>query len=575
MAQRLGSRGLEDVAQSAPEPEEVAPAPGRPPFGGLRRSVSLVTGNRNLRRIQLAFVASSIGDWAYATAVAVWAYEVGGARAVGIWMAIRYTLMALSAPFTSALADKMSRKLLMILADLVRALLITAAAVCLFLDGPPAGVFVLATLSSLVGTPFMVAQRSLLPALSRRPEELTAANGTASTIESLSFFVGPALAATMLGFADVEVVFLLNVATFVWSMALVSGVSVPEPAAAEAEATEEAPSAGFLAETSAGFRCIAADPGLTLVTAAACVQTVIAGATTVFVLVMADTILGTGPRGVGYLEAVLGIGALAGGVLAISRAARGRLGTDLVVGVLLWSAPLVLVTIWPSPVACFVAMALLGLGNPLVDVNLDTIVQRLSPDAVLGRVFGALEACFITTMALGALTMPFLIDWLGLRLALLGVATPVVVAALALLPSMRKLEHRLAAPSSMALLSGVDIFAPLGSPALESLAQAASEFRFAAGDVLVREGAESDRFFIIESGLVEVVQGDRVLRREGPGEYFGEIGLLRDVPRTATITAVEATVVQAVDRDDFLRAVTGHREARLTAENIATRRLAV
>ena len=576
MAHRLGGRCLEDIAQPAPEAEALTP--GRGPLGGLRRSVSLVAGNRNLRRIQLAFVASSIGDWAYATAVAVWAYEVGGARAVGIWMAIRYTLMALSAPFTSTLADKMSRKLLMILADLVRALLITAAAVCLFLDTSAALVFVLATLASLVGTPFMVAQRSLLPALSRRPEELTAANGTASTIDSLSFFVGPALAATMLGFTDVQVVFLLNVATFVWSMALVAGVSVPDSAAAAPEsdeATEEAPSAGFLAETSAGFRCIAADRGLTLVTAAACVQTVIAGASTVFLLVMADTILGTGPRGVGYLDAVLGVGALAGGVLAISRAGRGRLGTDLIVGVLLWSAPLALVTIWPSPVTCFAAMALLGLGNPLVDVNLDTIVQRLSPDAVLGRVFGALEASFITTMALGAFAMPFLIEWLGLRYALLAVATPVVVGALALLPSMRKLEGRLAAPSSMALLSGVDIFAPLGSAALETLAQSASEFCFASGDVLVREGAESDRFFIIESGLVEVAQGDRVLRREGPGEYFGEIGLLRDVPRTATITAVEATVVQAIDRDVFLRAMTGHREARLTAENIATRRLAV
>ena len=220
-------------------------------------------------------------------------------------------------------------------------------------------------------------------------------------------------------------------------------------------------------------------------------------------------------------------------------------------------------------------MALLGLGNPLVDVNLDTIMQRLSPDAVLGRVFGALEACFITTMALGALVMPFLIEWFGLRYALLGVAAPVVAAALLMLPSMRRLEARLAAPPNLALLSGVDIFAPLGSAALESLARTATELRFAAGDVLVQEGSESDRFFVIDSGLVEVSQGDRVLRREGPGEYFGEIGLLRDVPRTATITAAEDTVVQALDRDDFLRAVSGHGEARLMAENIATRRLAM
>lgn len=566
---------MSEVTAPDPRPGEVVPP--RRPFGGFRRSVKLVFGNRNIRRVQLAFVGSSIGDWAYGTAVAVWAYEVGGAKAVGIWMAIRFTLMAIAAPFTSTLADKMSRKLLMILADLTRAVLITTSAACLFLDAPPATVFVLATVTSLVGTPFLVAQRALLPTLAHRPEELTAANGTASTIESLSFFAGPALAAFLLGFTSVEVVFLVNVATFIWSMALVMGVSVDEKVgsdgveAAEDDDAEES----FLTEVSAGFRAIAADKGVAAVVIAICVQTVIAGGTTVFTLVMADTILGTGARGVGYLDASMGVGAVVGGIWAISRASRGRLGGDLLIGVYLWSLPLILIAIWPTPVSCFAAIILLGLGNPLVDVNADTIVQRLTPDAVLGRVFGALEAAAIATMALGALVTPFLIDWLGLRWGLVALATPVALMALAMVPIMRRLDQTMKAPENLPLLAAVDIFAPLGEAALESLARSATEMQFAAGVVLVREGEQADRFFIIESGLVEVTQTDRVLRREGPGEYFGEIGLLRDVPRTATITAVEDTVVQVVDRDDFLRAVTGHREARLTAENIASKRLAV
>lgn len=564
---------MSDVTEGGSESDGSDAPPGR--LGGLRTSLTAVAGNRNLRRIQLAFLGSAIGDWAYATAVAVWAYEAGGAKAVGIWVAIRYTLMAVSAPFTSTLADKMSRKLLMVLCDVIRAFLIAAAALCLFIDAADAWIFVFATVSALVGTPFLVAQRSLLPALAERPEELTAANGTASTIESMAFFVGPALAATLLGFTSIQVVFLLNVATFVLSLLLILGVSVPAADTPPPPSGDDDDAPGFLAEASAGFRTIAGDKGLTLVTLAACVQTVIAGGSAVFMLVMADTILGTGPRGVGYLDAVLGIGALLGGVLAISRAGRGRLGTDLVVGILLWSVPLALVTVWPSPVSCFAAMALLGLGNPLVDVNLDTIVQRLAPDEVLGRVFGALEAAFITTMALGAVAMPFLIDGVGLRLGLLALAAPVAVLALFMLPSMRRLEQRLRAPDNLALIEQVDIFSPLGGVALESLARSATEFRFAAGDVLVREGDQADRFFIVQEGLVEVSQGERVLRREGPGEYFGEIGLLRDVPRTATITAVENTVVQVIDRVDFLRAVSGHREARLTAENIAARRLAV
>lgn len=566
------------------EPAAPADEPTRP--GMLREtrdSVAAVFANRNLRRIELAYVGSAVGDWAYATAVAVWAYGEGGAKAVGIWMAIRYTLMALTAPFGASLADRMPRRQLMIVADLGRAVLVAAAAACLFLDTPAAPVYVLATLTSLLGTPFMVAQRSLLPTLADKPDELTAANGTASTIESLAFFAGPAIGALLLGVTTVQVVFLFNVLTFVWSMAMVAGVRPPvraeadpgdtaSEAAAEAE-NDAAP--GFLNETSQGFRAIGRDRGLVVVTVAACVQTVVAGASAVFIVVMAAEVLGTGARGVGFLNSVFGVGSIIGGVVAISRASRNRLAGDMAAGVVLWSLPLLLVTAWPSPVTCLAAMALLGLGNPLVDVSLDTVIQRITPDEVLGRVFGALEACFISTMALGALVMPFLIDGLGLRWALLAIAGPVAVAVVVGLPEVRRLDARLVAPAKLPLLQAVDIFAPLAPGTTESLARALVEVRFAAGDVLLREGGESDRFYVIESGLVEVTQQDRVLRREGPGDYFGEIGLLRDVPRTATITALEPTVVQTLGREEFLRAVSGHRDARLAADTVVARRLAV
>lgn len=565
---------------------EAGGQPDKPPgiVSQTRASLAAVFANRNLRRVELAFLGSSIGDGAYATAVAVWAFEAGGARAVGIWMAIRFTLMALLAPFSSSLADKMPRKRLMIITDLVRASLVAAAAGCLFLGAHDGFIFVLATLASLCSTPFLVAQRAILPSLAERPEELTAANGTASTIESLAFFAGPAMGALMLGFTTFEVVFLANVVTFLWSTALVAGVRVPvrETARAAAAVPVDQPAEpveedgeGFWRETAAGFRTIGSDRGLVLTTLAACVQTVVAGASGVFLVVMAADLLGTGARGVGYLDAVFGVGSIIGGVVAIGRANRSRLAGDMMVGVMLWSVPLVLVTLWPHPIACFVAIALLGLGNPLVDVNMDTIVQRLSPDEVLGRVFGALEACFIATMALGALVMPFLIEWLGLRWALLVVAVPVFVVAVAGVPQMRALDRRLQEPAKLPLLSGIDIFAPLAPGALETLARSLTEVRVLAGDVVVSEGEQSDLFYVIESGLVEVSQDGRVLRREEAGDYFGEIGLLRDIPRTATVRAVDDTVLQAMAREDFLRAVSGHRDVRLAAEHVVTRRLAV
>lgn len=557
-------------------PEEGPPPPPEAPTGP-GGSLRAVLGNPDLRRVQLAFLGSAVGDWAYATAIVVWAYAEGGAAAVGIWMGVRFVLGAVTTPFLALLADRWPRRRVMMGADAVRAVVVAGAATLIALDTGTLLVFVLATTTSLLGSPFMIAQRALLPSLARTPGELTAANGVHSTIDSLAFFAGPAVAAGLLVVTDVPAVLLVNVATFLWSLLLVSRVRVaapvPAPEAASEESGSEAP--GFLSETMAGFRAIGHDRALLLTTVQVSLQTVIAGAAPVFLVVMAAEMLpDTGDAGLGYLNAVIGIGSVLGGVIAIARAGRGALGRDLTVGVALWSLPLLLVTLWPSPVACFVAVALLGLANPLVDVNMDTIMQRVTPDEMLGRVFGALESCVIATAALGALLMPVLLDLGSLRTSLALLAIPVGGLALLGLPAMIRLDARLTAPPGLLLLREIDLFAPLDPATTEQLARSLTEVRFAAGDVLVREGEESDRFYVVESGLVRVTQGERVLRTEGPGDYFGEIGLLRDVPRTATVTAAEDTVVQALARDDFLRAVTGHREAGLAAEATVRRRLA-
>lgn len=590
-----------------------APSPGiltaaRTALTETRGSIGTVFRNPGLRRIELALTGSMIGDWAYATAVTVWAYGVGGVTAVGVWTGVRLALMAVTAPFAATWSDRSPRKKVMIFSDLIRAVLVMAATLCLVLDTPAAPIFVLATLSSLLGTPFRCAQRALMPTLANNPQELTASNGTSSTIESLAFFVGPALGALLIGVADVSVVFAVNALTFVWSMAMVIGIRVPHrdqpaavqpasvqqtvaeadgaPAAGDAEADGK-PAAGdakadgkparesFLAEISGGFRGILADRDLLMVTLLVCAQTVVAGASTVFFVVMAVEVLGGGANGVGYLNSVLGVGAVLGGFLAIARASRNRLAQDLTVGVVLWAAPLLLVTIWPSVPTVMLAVALLGLANPLVDVNLDTIVQRVTPDAVLGRVFGSIEACLIATMALGAFAMPLLLQWWSLRAALAFVGLGVTALALPCLPRMRRLDGRLTTPFGLELLQRITMFSPLTPATVEGLARKLTRVAVPAGEVILQEGGESDRFFVIESGLVEVTGAGKVLRREGPGEFFGEIGLLRDVPRTATITAVEDTVLQALGRSDFLAAVTGQRESVLAAEDIVSRRLTV
>ncbi len=542
-------------------------------------SLHTVFRNPGLRRINLALAGSLIGDWAYATAVTVWAYGVGGTTAVGVWGVVRLIIMALVAPFASTLADKYSRKLVMVTADLARFVLVISAAAVIYWHGPDAVVFVTATIASACGSVFRPAQMALLPSLVNEPDELTAANGTSSTLESLAFFVGPALGGLLLTVADVPTVFLLNALTFLWSASLVIGIKVPARTPVVNDTTNDEPGSepdskpGFLHESMAGFGEIWRNTDLRLVTGLYCAQTIVAGASLVFGIAIAVDIVKHGPQGVGYLDAVLGVGAILGGLLAISRSHKHRLATDFGIGVLFWAIPLLLISVWPVAVAAFAAMFIIGGANPIVDVNASTILQRLTPDEVLGRVFGALESALISTMALGALLMPLLISWVGLRWGLVILAGLIVVLVVPGFARLRKLDSSLRPADGLDLLRGVALFAPLDGPLLENLARRTVLVNFIAGDVIMREGDRGDRFYVIDTGEVSVTHEGRELRRETKGEFFGEIALVRDVPRTATVTAVTDVTLRALERDDFLAALDGNSEVRSATDDIVSRRL--
>ena len=541
----------------------------------LRTSLQAVFRNPSLRRIQTALAGSLIGDWAYSVAVAVWAYGVGGPGAVGIWAAVKYVSMALFAPVGSYIGDRLPRKKVLIGADLIRVVIVTGATACLFAGTPPWPVFVLGTLASLVGGVFRPTQMAWMPSLTDRPEELTAANAVASTLESLAFFVGPALGATLIAVTNVETVFLANAATFLFSALIVMRIRPLVPDEVPGDGTGDAPTGpapGVVAEMTAGIRTVWGDRNLRMIATIVSAQTVVAGAQVVFAVVLAVEVLRTGAAGVGYINSVFGIGAVLGGFVAIARSTGNRLANDVVMGTLLWSLPLIVVVVWPSPAAVFVMAIMMGFGNPLVDTNFVTIIQRIAPQRVLGRVFGAFEAMLIGGMALGSAVMPLLITRLGLRPALAVIAVVVAVPTLALLARCRALDATLREPEGTRLLRSIPMFAPLTRATLEGLARRLTHEVAPAGQVILRKGDESDRFLVIVSGAVEVTDDGRVLRTEGPGDYFGEIGLLRDVPRTATVTATEDTDLLVLARGDFLGAMTGEESIR-AGEEIVTYRL--
>jgi MFS family permease len=218
-------------------------------------------------------------------------------------------------------------------------------------------------------------------------------------------------------------------------------------------------------------------------------------------------------------------------------------------------------------------MAIIGFANPIVDVNASTILQRLTPDAVLGRVFGALDTGLIAAMALGSVLMPILIHVTGLRWSLVILGLGVAASVLPAFPRLRRLDQLLGEPDGLPLLRTIPMFSPLEPKKLEALAQQLGRREVAAGEAVIREGEDGDRFYVVESGRTTATHGGQVLSSQGPGDPFGEIALLRDVPRTATVTADEPSVLLFLERDAFLAAVRGDDEVSTRADDLVSRRI--
>jgi MFS family permease len=533
--------------------------------------MSAVFANPAMRKLQLALGGSTIGDWAYATALAVFIFETDGAVVLGVVSVIRYAAVAVIGPFTAALADKFDRRKVMIWSESLRGILMLVGALVIIADGAPIVVYGLAVFTAIAATPFRPAQAALLPTLSRSPDELTAANVASSTIESVSSFIGPAIGAALIAWVGVEAAFLANALSAVWLTVLVASIrpiARYEDPASESSDEDEGEHRTALQEALAGFTTIFGSRDLRLVMGLYTVQTIIAGASAVFSIVIVVELLDTTAAGVGILDAVLGVGGILGAVLALVLAQRRRLAQDFGVGVILWGAPLLLVVASPEWAPTLVAMFLIGVGNSIVDINAITIIQRVTPDETMGRVFGALDSAVVGGMAVGAIATPLSIEAIGVRPTLAVIAALTAAATAAGWAGLRRIDQQFLPPRLVPLLRQVSFFAVLPEAMVERLAREAVEVTATAGSIVIEAGQVGDRYYVIETGEADVA--GTVL---GPGEGFGEIALLRDVPRTATVTARTDLVLQAITREDFLAAVTGHGDAAAEAEAVATARL--
>ena len=532
------------------------------------RAFSKVIRNGRVRNVQITGAGSTLGTRAYAVALPVFAYHAGGARAVGLLFFARFVLAALAAPWFGVIVDRWSRQRLMLAVDLIRVGIFAGMTVIASAHWSAYLVYVLAVTSTIVSGSYLPAQSALLPSLVETPEELTAANLVGNTVASVGMFAGPAVGGVMLALSGPSAVFALNGALFLWSAVFIARVRRDE----RPERTERN---NFLGEVATGLRTVLERPALRVIVALTAAETLVIGALEVLLVVLALRVLHSGNAGVGWLNTTLGLGSFAGAAIVAVMASRRRLAGGFAVGLILTGAPLAALAATHSLPPALVLLGVIGAGSIVVEVSGTTLIQRSAENEVLGRVFAVLQSLIMGSLALGSILAPALVSWLGPRGAL--IAAGVFLPAL-LLPVWRSVlridaEGKIA-HEPLALLRSIEIFAQLPEPALERLAASATPVEAAPGEAVVTRGETGHHFYVVAAGRATVELEDGGQRELGPGDFFGEIALLRDVPRTATVRAVDELRLYALEREEFLAVVTGHSPTLAAAESIMAGRLA-
>ncbi|MEA2422312.1 MAG: hypothetical protein QOF55_1411 [Thermoleophilaceae bacterium] len=540
---------------------------GRARVAQIRSALAVVWGNRDLRRVQVAYAAFNCAEWSVWIAMLVYAYERGGATAAGLAALAQLIPATLCAPFVSVLADRHSPVRVLAAGYLAQTAGMAATAAVVFAEGPAVLAVACAAFAATAVTVTRPTQAVLMPSLARRPEELTAANVISGWNESISVLLAPAGTGVLLGLAGTGTVFATMAALTLGGALVVAGVSAaPAPAALA--------SGGKLAATAEGLRAVAREPAARLLVGMLAAEFAALGMLDVIYVALALDVLAIGQSGAGYLTAAFGLGGALGIAATVSLVGRARLMPAVLAALAVWGASLATLAAWPAVATAFAAIALAGGARSLFDVGARTLLQRTAPPAVQARVFGVLESLQSLALAAGSLAAPLLIGIGGARAAVLGAALLLPALALVWRRRMLTLDGSARVPVvEIALLRMLPLFASLPPPELEGIARSLQAVSVEAGETVLVEGAPGDRYYAIADGTVEIASGGATVCTMTRGDGFGEIALLRDVPRTATARTLTATTLYALGKEPFLEVVTGHPAARLAAAAIVGERL--
>lgn len=535
---------------------------------------------------------SGIGDWLYLVALLIVVYNVssdplvlgivGGARV------LPYVFLSVPA---GVIVDRYDRRLVLLVTDIARGLIMVALTVLVLVDGPLIAIVGLAIFATCFSTFFRPTIGAYVPMLVRDERELGPANSLFATLGELSFIIGPALAGIIVAVTNPGVAFAINAATFAVVATVlatlppgrahgaatgtveagqgvdpVSGTAGDETGQAAAEAApapaataSAAPAAAL--ESVAGLRSVAR-PLIGLMTLDVVGGFMFGGLSVLTVLLAVDR-LGAGESATGFLNAAVGVGGVLGALGSGALVLRRNLAPPMVGGALLLAAGFIALGVSTALLPALVAMAVIAGGALIADVVETTVFQRLVPDELRGRVLGGMQMMQTFTYAAGSLLLPVLVSTVGAWIILPIGGAAILVAAVIALTLLGNNLRQAADPAADVMLrvSRLPLFAGVPATALQAAAARLEPVPVTAGTVVIREGDPADRFYLIQTGRFAVDQLDRGtgverrLRVMGPDEVFGELGLMHQAPRSATVTAETDAQLLALSGPAFLELV--------------------
>jgi len=533
-------------------------------FRALGSSLLTAAANDQIRKVQLAWACAIAAEWTHFVALGVYAYGHGGASAVGLAGLIRLLPAAAVAPFAASLGDRFPRERFILGASLFGALALAASAASAAAANT-ALVYAFAAVVGLSSTLFRPALQALLPSLARTPEELIAANAATSTMEGLGTLVGPLLAGVLVAVTDVAAVFSAAAVVFLVAAVLLLGVRVK----GRAPVVARLPVRRMLG---AGFVAVARAPRPRLLISLGVAQSFVRGCLNVLIVVAAFSLLGGGGSEVGYLTAAIGAGGMIGALGAMTLGSR-RLAVVFGLALVFWGLPIALLAGSAYLPAAILLLAVVGVANSVEDVAIITLLQRTADEQLLTRVLAVLWGVAMGAVAIGSLTAPAIVDAVGVHAAFVVVGLILPLLTIATYRRLNAIDLAVAPSKELELIGEVPMFSPLSLAAKESLAASLAQVAVAPGQCVIRAGEIGDKFYVVADGELEIDAGG-TRTTVAAGDYFGEIALLLDVPRTATVTALTQSVLYALPRNAFLSAVTSHAAAYSSGQEIADSRLA-